>query len=69
MRDQAGQDGSLEAVGSECSDAWVSMGSEEEEKNRLEKGSRELGDGQSLGSREESGQGAGMVDTRGLGSR
>ena len=45
------------------------MGSEEEEKNRLEKGSRELGDGQSLGSREESGQGAGMVDTRGLGSR
>ena len=56
-------------MGSECSDAWVSMGSEEKEKNRPEKGSRELGDGQSPGSREESGQGAGMVDTRRLGSR
>ena len=31
MRDQAGEDGSQEAVGSECSDAWVSRGSEEEE--------------------------------------
>lgn len=48
MRDQAGEDGSQEAVGSECSDAWVSRGSEEEEEeeNRPEKGSRELGAGQ-----------------------